>query len=158
MQEKGMRLHMSERSAHLLYIFTVMTRIHITMMQALWHGVRGQGNTHLSLQLRKMIQCLVRMFVLTETQELHEHIATMSQRISALEEALRRGTAEGENHPLLHPDLQNIKHPPDTLISFQAEHNRAERQGEGNLNLCLILSSYCDDSFPRKCVYASLHE
>lgn len=72
-------------------------------------------------------------FVLSDTQELHEHILTMSQRIRQLEEALttatNQHTASG-THPLLSDDLLAIKFGPESRTNGDLSTDSHEDESE----------------------------
>jgi len=77
-------------------------------------------------------------FVLSDTQELHEHILTMSQRIRQLEDALataaNKHTASGI-HPLLSDDLLTIKFGPESGMNGELSTDSHEDEPETHHNL-----------------------
>jgi len=88
-------------------------------------------------------------FVLSDTQELHEHILTMSQRIRQLEEALATAadqhTASGI-HPLLSDDLLTIKFGPESGMNgeFSTDSHEDEPETDHNLSTPGSLFKYPD--------------
>jgi hypothetical protein len=76
----------------------------------------------------------MRSFILANTEQLHEKITQLSERVRQLEEALEaaQSTSSSQSHPLLSPDLLRIKtsqdlytisqsviHPPDPSPSHK---------------------------------------
>ena len=88
-------------------------------------------------------------FVLSDTQELHDHILTMSQRIRQLEDALataaNQHTASGI-HPLLSDDLLTIKFGPESGMNgdFSTDSHEDEYETDHNLSTPGSLFKYSD--------------
>jgi hypothetical protein len=68
-------------------------------------------------------------FILHGSEELHQKISEMSDRISQLEDALSLST--GQSHPLLKSELLRIKLPPDTQNSgIQPDEQEDDKDDE----------------------------
>ena len=97
----------------------------------------------------RLVTNLVYRFILSDTQELHEHILTMSQRIRQLEDALEvatnRDMASGI-HPLLSDDLLTIKFGPEPRANGELSTDSHEDGPETDRSLSTPSSLFeCHD-------------
>lgn len=89
---------------------------------------RGLGQYKISHQGLLLILQPPR-FVLSDTQDLHSRIVTMSQRIRQLEDALAITANHSEpNHPLLADHLLSIKFGPETREESMLEYDEAQEE------------------------------
>lgn len=94
-----------------------------------------QGQQVRRAQPRELVYRPINRFILANTEQLHEKIKTMSERIRRLEEALQSSHSQlsAADHPLLRPNLLLIKKSPELFGIDQqqlAVHSESPPDGE----------------------------
>ena len=105
------------------------------MYRVLLQLAKGIGESFRSAAIPSLIQRSVSFsFVLASTQELHEKISELANRVRSLEDALRADHAQltSEPHPLLNEDLLKIKAPLQREVpTFRSPPSNQTKDEEG---------------------------